>query len=204
MHREVITKEGSVLWPKFVQLSDFYLAGGTAVALQLGHRLSVDFDFFQGGPLSVELLPTIEDLFSDQPQRVVVNNSEELTLLIGDTKLTFLAYPFPLLYPTILVEGVKLATIVELAAMKAYTIGRRGSFKDYFDLYSMLKSGCDLAVVISDAEKKYSDNFNARLFLEQLVDLKDISDTALRFLSPPASLQEVEQFLSAAILKLKL
>ncbi|MFA4936760.1 MAG: nucleotidyl transferase AbiEii/AbiGii toxin family protein [Patescibacteria group bacterium] len=203
MHREALTEEGAKLWPQLASLGDFYLAGGTAVALQLGHRVSVDFDFFSDKSLSLDLLPSIERLFNEQKQRIMVNNSEELTLLISDTKLTFLKYPFPLLYPTILVERVQLATIAELAAIKAYTIGRRGSFKDYFDLYSILQSGYALTTVIADAEKKYRDNFNSRLFLEQLVDLSDITDSALRFLVPVISPPEVEQFFSGAVKKLK-
>lgn len=204
IHLEALTKAGTKLWPQLSNLNDFYLAGGTAVALRLGHRVSVDFYFFNNKPLLNNLLPRIEQLFRDHKQKIVVNNSGELTLLVNNTKLTFLEYPFPLLYPTTVTNGIKLATIPELAAMKAYTIGRRGSFKDYFDLYCIIKSGHDLTTIINDAEKKYTDNFNTRLFLEQLVDLSDITDSTLNFITPAASPPEIEKFFTATIKKLEL
>ena len=67
-----------------------------------------------------------------------VNNNDELTLFVEDTKITFLYYPFPTIRPCVKYEGMSVLSLKELAAAKAYTIGRRGSFKDYVDLYYLL------------------------------------------------------------------
>lgn len=74
-------------------------------------------------------------------------------------------------------------SVREIAATKAYTIGRRGSYKDYVDLYFVLAEGhSTLPDIITSAEKKFGDGFNARLFLEQLVYLGDVQDTEIQFL----------------------
>ncbi len=73
--------------------------------------------------------------------------------------------------------------IEEIAASKAYTIGRRGSFKDYIDLYYIISGKySDLNKVIGLTEKKYRNEFNSRLFLEQLIYLEDITDEQIIFL----------------------
>jgi hypothetical protein len=93
----------------------------------------------------------------------------------------------------------------EIAATKAYTIGRRGSFKDYVDLYFCLKERViDLAGIIKLAEKKYGSEFNARLFLEQLVLLDDIEDTRIVFLKRKVTKKEAERFFRKMIKEIKI
>lgn len=204
MHTEALTESAKVLLPRFKNLEGFYLAGGTALALQLGHRVSVDFDFFSSNEIAHDLLQSIEELFAGFSQRILVNNKSELTFIVGETKITFLHYPFPLLYSLVEWDGIKLASVEEIAAMKAYTIGRRGTFKDYVDLYYILQSGIIIDSIIHDAEKKYQDAFNARLFLEQLVYFADIADTDIRFIKPAISPKEIESFFEAEIKKIEL
>ena len=205
MHTEALTGSAKALLPPFKNLQGFYLAGGTALALQLGHRISVDFDFFSEKEVPVDLLKLVEQFFVGMgSQHVLVNNKDELTLTINETKTTFLYYPFPLLYPLVEWDVIKLASIQEIAAMKAYTIGRRGTFKDYIDLYYILKFGITINNIIKDAEKKYKDAFNARLFLEQLVYLDDITDTEIIFLKSPVSKEQVGDFFEAKVKQIKL
>jgi hypothetical protein len=93
----------------------------------------------------------------------------------------------------------------EIAATKAYTIGWRGSFKDYVDLYFCLKERViDLAGIIKLAEKKYGPEFNARLFLEQLVLLDDIEDTKIVFLKRKVTKKEAERFFRKMIKEIKI
>lgn len=204
IHLEALTEEGKSLLPQFKNFDSYYLAGGTALALQLGHRISVDFDFFSSNEISIDLLPLVEKLFSGFSQKILVNNKNELTLIIGETKITFLYYPFSALYSLIDWEGIKLSSVEEIAAMKAYTIGRRGTFKDYVDLYYILISGATLESIIESAEKKYNDVFNSRLFLEQLIYFEDLTDTSIRFIKPAISAKEIESFFEAEIKKIKL
>jgi len=92
-------------------------------------------------------------------------------------------FPFPLLLKLLTFKGIKILNIKEIATSKAYTIGRRGSYKDYVDLYYIIKEErFSLIKIINLAEKKYQDDFNGRLFLEQLLYLDDVEDINIVFL----------------------
>jgi predicted nucleotidyltransferase component of viral defense system len=139
MHREVLTKRAAELYWSLSLFSGFYLAGGTALALQIGHRISVDFDLFSDQDIERSLLPRVQRVFSDAASIApLINNSDELTVLVDDVKITFLKYPFPTFDPFVIYDDVPLLSVREIAATKAYTIGRRGAFKDYIDLYFIL------------------------------------------------------------------
>ena len=206
MHPEALTKESNEIWPFLKKVPPgFYLAGGTALALQIGHRISVDFDFFISDYISKSLLTAVKKVFLDQSLNVSVNNPDELTVFVNNVKATFLRYPFPLVKPLKDFEGLKLLDAVEIAATKAYTIGRRGSFKDYIDVYFVLSNKLTtLDEIINLAEQKYGADFNARLFLEQLVYLEDISDENINFLHKPVSKTEIAEFFKEEIKKIKL
>jgi hypothetical protein len=199
MHQEVLTNEGAALLPALSRFSGFYLAGGTALALQIGHRVSVDFDLFRGETITPSLYPRVERTFPF-PALPLVNNSDELTVSVNGVKVTFLHYPFPVLDPFEIYDGLPLLSVREIAATKAYTIGRRGSYKDYVDLYYVLAEGrTTLAEIIANAEKKFGDAFNARLFLEQLVYLGDVQDTEIQFLKPVVTPRRLLAFLENSI-----
>jgi hypothetical protein len=119
MHQEVLTKEGAELFPTLSRFSGFYLAGGTALALQIGHRLSVDFDLFRDEPITPSLFPRVERAFPF-PATPLVNNSDELTVILNGVKITFLNYPFPVLDPFEIYDGFPLLSVPEIAATKAH------------------------------------------------------------------------------------
>jgi len=97
-------------------------------------------------------------------------------------------------------ENVPLLSVREIAATKAYTIGRRGSYKDYVDLYFILLEGyTTLTEIIERAEKKFAFDFNSRLFLEQLVFLDDVEVTEIQFLKPTVTRAELLSFFEASI-----
>lgn len=205
MHPEALNVKGKEIFPKLKHFSDFYLAGGTALALQIGHRISVDFDLFSENDIQENLLKKAREIFARQEFEISVNNKEELTFFINGVKISFIKYPFPVLGDFVNYEGVKLLNLKELCATKAYTIGRRGSFKDYVDLYfavSLKYAG--LMEIIELAEKKYAGEFNSRLFLEQLIYLEDIEDTEILFLAESADKIKIEKFFKAEIQKLNL
>jgi predicted nucleotidyltransferase component of viral defense system len=122
-----------------------YLAGGTAVYYYLRHRLSVDLDFFTDHPFSAELfLDRIRGCFNE----VNVESLEQdtLILLLSPQKIKFslFHYPYRLLLPAVAVslgEGAQcpLASLQDIAAMKAVAINQRGSIKDFIDLYSIIR-----------------------------------------------------------------
>ena len=95
--------------------------------------------------------------------------------------------------------------IPEIAAMKAHTLDKRPAMKDYVDLYFILKRGyLDLKKIIDLADKKYKEEFNARLFLEQLIYLEDVREVKINFLEKPVSKTQIQKFFEEEIKKIKL
>lgn len=92
-----------------------------------------------------------------------------------------------------------------IAVMKAYALGRRATYKDYVDLYFILREGhTSLTSIIRTTKRIYGDEFGVRLFLEQLVYLKDVREEAIRFLKKPPTKTEIEKFFRQEIKKMKL
>lgn len=208
MHPEALKEQSKPIFSQLKQFPEFYLAGGTALALQIGHRVSVDFDLFSDYEIEKALLSRVKKAYPSSAVNMSVNNPDELTLFIANTKVTFLYYPFPTLFDAIVYEGIKLLSVKELAATKAYTIGRRGSYKDYIDLYFVFsEKHATLDEVVELAKRKYGDEFNARLFLEQLIYLVDIEDMAIEFLRGSSfdfDKVKLENFFASEIKKIKL
>lgn len=200
MHEDVLTEQGKKIFRSLTHFPDGYLAGGTALALQIGHRQSIDFDLFFSQPIPQEQASRVKTAFPHSSIAILVNNPDELTALIDGIKITFLSYPFPVILPLVEYEHLHLLSIRELAATKAYTIGRRGSYKDYIDLYYVLaQQRMSLADIIELAQQKYAGEFNARLFLEQLIYLGDINDTEILFLQERIDKERVQLFFEQAI-----
>ncbi|MDP2585484.1 MAG: nucleotidyl transferase AbiEii/AbiGii toxin family protein [Candidatus Levybacteria bacterium] len=173
---ELLDKERLEVLQKLIPTtSGFVLGGGTALALQLVHRKSYDFDFFSSSQIPKKLL---EKLSAVLPiENIVVDTLDELTFFTtGNIKITFLYYPFKPLFKHIYMEdGLRLFPIKEIALQKAYTIGRRGEYRDYFDLYTILKNGyISLREIIAGAKQIYGSVFDEKLFLEQLVYYGDL------------------------------
>lgn len=205
MYLKVLDKNKQKIFFNLKKFEGFYLAGGTALALQLGHRVSADFDLFSAREISPTLLLKVKSVFINKKIVPAVNNRDELTVFIGGIKVSFIKYPFPVLEALIDYQGIKLLTPKEIAVTKAYSIGRRGTYKDYIDLYFVLaKKYCSLDNIIKLAEKKYGAEFNSRLFLEQLVYLEDVKDIDIIFLRNKITKNRLQNFFNQEIKKLKL
>lgn len=132
----------------------FYLAGGTAAALFLGHRISMDLDFFGPGSfdsaLLVELLAEVGRFRLD---RIAPDT------LLGDlagVKISFFRYRYPLVAEPIIALGVKVADLQDIAAMKLDAVSRRGTKRDFVDLFFIAQSGISLAVALDQYQRKYA------------------------------------------------
>ncbi|MBU1179194.1 nucleotidyl transferase AbiEii/AbiGii toxin family protein [Patescibacteria group bacterium] len=205
MHPEALTEKAQLLFPELKKFRDFYLAGGTALALQIGHRISVDFDLFSENDIPKNLLDKAKNIFGRGAVDISVNNIEELTFFVNQIKISFLKYPFPVLSGLVDFEDIKLLGTKEIAVTKAYAIGRRGTYKDYVDIYfAILDNYISLDEIIKMAEKKYKNEFNSRLFLEQLVYLDDIEDTQIIFLKKEVDKNELKSFFEEEIKKIKI
>lgn len=115
---------------------NFYLAGGTALALQLGHRKSIDLDFFSKEPFNNdEILSQLKEF----QVKVEQNTEGTLELTIDGVKVSFLRYDYPILMPFEEFKGFKLASVLDIACMKVSAISSRGSKKDFIDLFEILE-----------------------------------------------------------------
>jgi len=205
MHHEVLTANSANIYPLLPKFRGFYLAGGTALALQLGHRVSVDFDLFSDQEIPKQLLDTVRRVFRDRTVLPSVNNAEELTVIVDSVKVTFLYYPFPLIDHLVAINDIQTASILEIAAMKAYTIGRRALFKDYIDLYAVLSGNhLTIATLITSAQKKYGAEFNDRLFLEQLIALDDVEAEEILFLKEKQTLETTTAYFEEQVRRITL
>lgn len=204
MHANALTKEAARLFPHLARFESFYLVGGTALALHIGHRISVDFDLFSERELSPGLRQKVRRVFQDAPKKVTYSVHEQLNVIIHGIKTTFFHYPYPVIDPLIEYHGMRLASIREIAAMKAFSIGKRLSYKDYVDWYFLLREKrVNLPQIITFAQKKFKDEFNARLFLGQLVSIAEVPTLKIDFLRNEVDRETIEQFLESAVRNFK-
>ncbi len=121
------------------EMEDFYLAGGTALALHIGHRRSLDFDLASCKQISPFDLERKLINLGFRIQRVFTVTSDEFSVLINVTRVTFFSFPFNVKHGITWQRGhITLPETIELGAMKAYALGRRSKWKDYVDLYFLL------------------------------------------------------------------
>jgi hypothetical protein len=205
MHLESIELEQKKVFLKLKEFPNFYLVGGTGLALQMGHRISVDFDMFSDKKNLRNLLIKVERVFKDFKLSIVINNPDQLSVKVNGVKIDFVGYPYPPILGFISFEGINILKIPEIAAMKAQTLGRRPALKDYIDLYFIIKEKyIDLNGIINIAEKKYKDEFNGRLFLEQLIYLQDVEDMKINFIKEAVSKDQLQEFFEKEIRGIKI
>jgi predicted nucleotidyltransferase component of viral defense system len=120
--------------------NNFALAGGTSLALQMGHRKSIDFDLFCPQPFDVKELEIILTSQSNFSFDFTGNNSRMLFGSINNIKCDFIHEPARLLEPFHTIEGVSFFSVKDIAAMKLHTICGRGKKKDFFDVYALLQT----------------------------------------------------------------
>jgi hypothetical protein len=140
LHREALGRSQQSLLPHLAPLArqhGFYLAGGTALALQLGHRRSVDFDWFRRDSIDDPLRLAADLRAADL--RFETDRVEKGTLhgRASGIRVSFLEYRYPLLRPLLEVEGLRLAALEDIAAMKLAAVAQRGSKKDFVDVYAL-------------------------------------------------------------------
>jgi len=177
MRKEILTEQQTKLLPLIGKFSkDFGLVGGTAIALHIGHRESIDFDLFTVNEFdSGKIKRKITNDFN--VEKVFVNEADEYTALISGVKITFLHYPFNIEFKNNLDNVIKVADLLTLAAMKAYALGRRAKWKDYVDMYFIFKNFHSIAEVIGKAGEIFSSEFNEKIFRAQLAYFEDIDYT---------------------------
>ncbi len=168
------------LYPKTKQVLDklrsdpilepFYLAGGTALSLQLGHRKSIDLDFFSSNFPEIDIL---KQKLKDLDPTVIQEAPGTLDVLIDDVKVSFLEYKYKLLEDFVDFEGVKLAGVLDIACMKLSAMSSRGSKKDFVDLYKILQSISLQKLLDSFGDKFVGVSHQTSHLLKSLVHFDD-------------------------------
>lgn len=175
MHDEILTKEQRSLLPLVAKFKhDFGLVGGTAIALHIGHRESIDFDMFSPDEFSNA---NIRAVFKRARKTIEVLRADtgQFTFVVDGVHVTFFCYPYPIKYVKSLDAFARIPTLLTLAAMKAFALGKRSKWKDYVDLYFILKDFHTIGEISVEAEELFAGEFNGKLFRQQLSYFDDIN-----------------------------
>jgi hypothetical protein len=196
MHLEILT-DSQVELLKYIEKFNrkFYLVGGTAIAFYLGHRRSLDFDLFCQTDLVKHQIRN--KLFQFPFKQVTLfEDIDQLHLLINGIKVTFFSFPYPILHPQKASKLITIPTLLTLASMKAFALGRRAKWKDYVDLYFIIRDHYSIDDISNEAVKNFGQLFSEKLFRQQLAFHKDIDySEPVEFLVPSAADEEIKQFL---------
>lgn len=175
LHKEILTDEQFSLLPLIKSFSgDFGLVGGTAIALHLGHRRSIDFDLFSLKEFDNQKIRRKILKFSKINQ-AIRDETDQFTLETKGVRFTFFYYPYPIIFSDDLENIIKLPDLLTLSAMKALALGRRAKWKDYVDLYFIARQHHGIKDVCEKANEIFGNEFNEKLFRTQLAYFNDIN-----------------------------
>lgn len=165
--------------------NEFYLAGGTALALQVGHRKSIDFDFFSLGKFDLtKLQMKCGLLFQKHRTTVSQLEADTFSMLIDDEiKISFFKIEHKVILPLVNSECLSLCNELEIGAMKIISL-LRAAYRDYVDLYFLLKK-FGLEDILNLCEKKYP-GFERAVYLKALLGFDDIEITPIKFIKGKA------------------
>jgi len=198
MYLNILNEDQQKLLPLLSKFKrEFYMVGGTSIALHIGHRLSIDFDLFKKGKIKPR---AIVEKFKAKKEdfKVTLNIDGQLNMSCRDVKFTFFEYEFDIPH-TISIEGfINIPPLIDLAAMKAYALGRRSKWKDYVDLYFILKDHYSLQEITIRAKEIYDELFSEKLFRGQLNYFAGINfDEQVDFIAGfETSEEEIKAFLN--------
>jgi hypothetical protein len=198
MHRDILTANQVKLLPLIKEFArDYYLVGGTAIALYIGHRRSIDFDLFTPGKIKKQSIKRLIDRHRYPVSDILFEDSEQLHLVIHDVKLTFFSYPYRIDAPIDFEQIIYIPDLLTPAAMKAYALGGRAKWKDYVDLYILLKDHFSLAQISEKSKDIFGAYYNEKLFREQVCYFQDIDySEKVDFVVQSVSDEEIKRFLT--------
>lgn len=177
--------------------SGLRLVGGTSLALQIGHRRSIDIDLF--GRMEIDIY-SISQKLSNLGSVNLLNQTENIHIyLVNGIKVDLVNYPYPWLEDTITIDGLRLAGFKDIAAMKLAAITGRGTRKDFIDLFYLLKR-FTLREIMSFYEKKYSDG-STFLVLKSLTYFDDADRDQTPAMLHPVDWQEIKKTIISSVQK---
>jgi len=156
----------------------FYLAGGTGLAIILAHRKSYDFDFFSRNQFSTgKLLEIIIRSFGEDELILSEIKEDTLIVFLNNIQVSFFQYNYPLLKNLVKKDGLYIASLEDILAMKVIAIIQRGTKKDFIDLWTIMKEkGYSLQDIFIFCKTKYGKAFSESIALKALTYFKDAEE----------------------------
>jgi predicted nucleotidyltransferase component of viral defense system len=177
-------------------LNDFYLVGGTALSLQIGHRISVDIDLFTNLPFdSIMLSAELKQKYSFKENQ---NRGYFLQGQINGVKVDILKYPYKPLSPIIEIENIRMVVPADISSMKMAAITNRGRKRDFIDLFFLLKQ-FSLKQIIDWYQQKY--DAEVFMLLQSLVYFDDADEDIDLNMIKPLDWEEVKKEIATQVKK---
>ena len=197
MFPAILSKEQKELLPLIKKFSkEYFLVGGTAIGLQIGHRMSVDFDLFTPQKIKRVSIKKIIDAGNFSTEKIIFEAEEQMHIPVNKVKMTFFNYPFNVVHPLWYKDVISMPTLLDLGAMKAYALGGRAKWRDYVDLYFILKNYHSFSEITERSNKLFGSFFNAKLFHEQLSYFGDVDySQQVQFIGNTIPEDEIKNFL---------
>jgi len=197
---DVATKTLAILG-KSTFFKDAYLAGGSALALHLGHRVSIDFDFFSGIPFQPDILAKqLQTIGKFKPE--VVKGISLIGTFEG-IKFSYFGYDYKLIEKTTPYVNISVADPKDIAAMKLVAITDRSTKKDYIDLYMISKKLYPLETMLTFYDQKYKLlDANQFTLIKSLTYFQDAEKTEMPRMLIPLKWEDVKQFFTSESLRL--
>jgi len=175
LHKETVTRDALEILNDLMQdknLDDFFLVGGTALSLQIGHRLSIDLDMFSLKPFDEKLI--LQYLETNKKYKSGFEARNTLKGKISDVQIDFITHSYPLIDKIQNFNGLRIAGLKDIAAMKLNAIAGNGTrLKDFIDI-AYLSTNLSLVTMVESYETKYSSR-NPVSALKSLAYHKDIN-----------------------------
>jgi len=204
-HPEVISSEVADTAKHLAEvktLRSFYLAGGTALALHLGHRRSGDLDLFSPRPFNEDaLIAAVQGL----PKLSVLSKSNQTVYLhISGTKVSFIEYDYPMLFPLERFQGLAVADVRDITAMKISALASRGSRRDFVDLYAVAQE-YNLPALLKLFERKFAKaNYSMVHVRKALTYFADAEKEAMPDMLVPLSWERVKEYFVGEVTRLRI
>lgn len=201
LHLNTIEKHTLELLNKIQSLpafSDCRLVGGTALALQLGHRKSIDLDFFGQFDLSAEEIKV--ELSKLGTLKIIQETKFIFQYILNDIKIDFVNYPYDWIAPMIIENGIILADKKDIAAMKLSAITNRGTKKDFVDIFELLKI-FTLEELLKFFTLKYKDNVPF-MTIKSLTYFEDAEEEPMPYMFSNTSWDEIKNKITQEVIEL--
>lgn len=178
--------------------NQFYLAGGTGLSLQLGHRISEDLDFFTDQDFSVENIKTSLEQLGDL--RTEMTQKKTYLGILNGVKISFFFYRHSLLFPPISFLNVAIADIRDIGAMKLDAIQSRGKKRDFIDLFALFRQGLTIDEIILHFKEKYvGSDYNIQHLLKSLTYFTDAEKDDIPQLFIDSSWLEIKKYIEKEV-----